>query len=51
MRLLEKMVSISKINHNPQSMAEDDSEDTHNGPVMSDRHYYESELHFSFIFP
>ena len=48
--LLEKMVSISKIYHDPQSTAEDDSEDTHSGPVMCDRHYHESELHVSFIF-
>ena len=47
--LLEKMVSISKINHNPQVMTEDVSKDTHSGPVMIDEHYYESELHFSFI--
>ena len=49
--LLEKMVSISKINHDPQATAEDNSEDIQSGPVMSDRPYHESELNFSFIFP
>ena len=48
--LLEKMVSISKINHDVQSTTEDVSEDTHSGPVMIDEHYYDSELHFSFIY-
>ena len=42
--LLEKMVSISKMNHNPQATTEDVSEDTHSGPVMIDEHYYESKL-------
>ena len=46
--LLEKMVSISKISHNPQVMTEDVSEDSHCGPAMIDD--YESELHFSFIY-
>ena len=48
--LLEKMVSISKINCDVQITTEDVSEDTHSGPVMIDEHYYESELHFSFIY-
>ena len=48
--LLEKMVSISKINHNPQVMTEDVSKDTHSGPVMIDEHYYESELQFSYYY-
>ena len=49
--LLEKIVSISEINHDPQSTAEDVSKDTHGGPVMIDSHYHESELQFSFLFP
>ena len=47
--LLEKMVIISKKNHDPQVTAEEVSEDTHSGPVMTDEHYHESELHFAFI--
>ena len=50
--LLEKMVSISKIYiyRDVQITTEDENEDTHSGPVMIDEHYYESELHFSFIY-
>ena len=46
--LLEKMVSISKIDHDPQATTEFEAvcEDTHSGPVMIDEHYYESELRF-----
>ena len=49
--LLEKMVSIFKMNHDAQVMAEDVREETHSGPVMIEEDYYDSELHFSFIFP
>ena len=48
--LLEEMVSISKINHDPQATPEAVSEDTHSGPLMVDKHYYESELRFLFIY-
>ena len=49
--LLEKMVSISNINHNPPATAEDVSGDTRSGPVMIDGRFHESEHHFPFIFP
>ena len=48
--LLEKMVSISYVFHDSQAMA-DVGEATNSGPVMIDRHYHESEFHFSYIFP
>ena len=49
--LLEKMLSISKINHDAQAMTEDVSEDTLSGPVMIKEDFYDSELPFSFILP
>ena len=48
--LLEKMVTISKINHDAQAPTNDVSGDTHSGPVMINGHHYESELHFSSIY-
>ena len=44
--LLEKMVSISQINHSVQTTKVDVCEDTHSGPVMLDGQYNESEVHF-----
>ena len=44
--LLEKMISISKINLEPQATTDVVSADTHSEPVMIDRQYHECELHF-----
>ena len=48
--LLKNMLSISKFNHDVQTTTKDVSENTHSGPVMITEHYYESELHVSFIY-
>ena len=47
--LLEKMVSISYVFHDPQAMT-DVCEDTFSGLVMIDRHHHESKLHSSFFY-
>ena len=45
--LLEKMVSISEMNHYVQTTTEDVSEDTQSGPdAMNDGQFNESEVHF-----